>query len=254
YTGWILALDRQGEICRLASLSPGWLRLSQQNGDLYGAAWLKIFGTNALLAAGDMAGAVAMREDALTGFSAEAFTPQQCAEGMYGASHDLYRGDPAAALRRLDEIWEVAKSSGALMWQWTRVCASQIRGGAAVALARIRPAERGPLLAFARKVARRLDRENRTYARAAASLIRGAIASTTGDPEAAVRELNAATAAFGESHMRLYAACASRRKGELLGGDEGRAMVGSADAALRDQGIQDVDRWTAMYAPGFSEA
>ena len=74
-------------------------------------------------------------------------------------------------------------------------------------------------------------------------------ASTVGAQEDAVRELGVAVAGFEEADMALHAACARRRKGELVGGEEGRGLVESANATLRERGVQDVDRWTAMYAP-----
>jgi eukaryotic-like serine/threonine-protein kinase len=50
--------------------------------------------------------------------------------------------------------------------------------------------------------------------------------------------------------MRLIAA-ARRRQGELLGGDEGRALITAANGWMTSQGIRKPGRITAMYVPGF---
>jgi hypothetical protein len=74
---------------------------------------------------------------------------------------------------------------------------------------------------------------------------------TDGQPEAALRELEEAIAGFTEAEMKLHAACARRRKGELLGGDRGLALIAEADAAMEAQGIRKPQQWADMYAPGF---
>jgi hypothetical protein len=139
-------------------------------------------------------------------------------------------------------------------WQVARVQATQTRAGAALALAQARPSERARLIAAAERDAQSLEREGRHYARAWAALLRAGVAASRGQRGRALRELGSAIVGFDEADLSLHAACARRRKGEILGGDEGRALIQRADSALRAQDIRDVERWTAMYAPGFSRS
>jgi hypothetical protein len=53
--------------------------------------------------------------------------------------------------------------------------------------------------------------------------------------------------------MPLHAAAARWRLGGLLGGAEGRALIEQADAELRQRGIVNPARLTAMLAPGFPD-
>src|SRR5439155_12172419 len=78
-------------------------------------------------------------------------------------------------------------------------------------------------------------------------------ASRRGDEAAAVRALRAALAGFEACHMKLFLAVSERRLGELIGGDEGRALVHQANAWMTAQGIVNADRMTATLAPGFSD-
>ncbi|HKW02173.1 MAG TPA: hypothetical protein VJN96_20290, partial [Vicinamibacterales bacterium] len=50
--------------------------------------------------------------------------------------------------------------------------------------------------------------------------------------------------------MRLCAAAARRRRGELLGGTEGRAAIAAVDAWMAANTIKNPARMTAMLAPG----
>jgi hypothetical protein len=59
-----------------------------------------------------------------------------------------------------------------------------------------------------------------------------------------------AEARFAAIDVALYAAAARRRRGELLGGDEGRELIASADAAMRAQNVVNPARMTAALVPG----
>ena len=100
----------------------------------------------------------------------------------------------------------------------------------------------------ARRVAGFLEREGTTYARAWAWLLLAASAQ----PERAQRLLRDAIRACEECDMRLLAAAARRRLGEVMGGRDGRALVEQADAWMREQGIRNPNRMTAVLAPGFA--
>jgi hypothetical protein len=51
--------------------------------------------------------------------------------------------------------------------------------------------------------------------------------------------------------MMLYAAAARWQRGRILGGEEGRALVVSAERWMTEQGIVNKARMAAMLAPGF---
>ena len=53
--------------------------------------------------------------------------------------------------------------------------------------------------------------------------------------------------------MGITAAAARRHLGNLVGGDEGRALIARADAWLIGQGITNPARMAAGITPGFAE-
>lgn len=53
-------------------------------------------------------------------------------------------------------------------------------------------------------------------------------------------------AGFEENDMALYAAAARRRLGELIGGDEGKALLAQGDAMMRAQRVKNPDAITEM--------
>jgi eukaryotic-like serine/threonine-protein kinase len=75
-----------------------------------------------------------------------------------------------------------------------------------------------------------------------------------GDLARAAAHLRDATDAYSANHMGTHAAATRRRRGEVLGRDEGRALVEESIAWMASQGIQNAKRTTAMYAPGFPES
>ncbi|MFO0589796.1 MAG: AAA family ATPase [Polyangiaceae bacterium] len=152
----------------------------------------------------------------------------------------LYRGDRArlAALGR-----DLAEASGSLLGGLPMVRARGVSLVGRVALALGRRSE-------AHKAARTLDRQGTRHADLLASLLRAELASADGDRGGARALLEGAQVLADSLGMRLVSATARRRRGELLGGDAGRALVGEADVWMRAQGIVRPDRMASVIAPG----
>ncbi len=117
-----------------------------------------------------------------------------------------------------------------------RIFGLQLRAAAALAAAREQPHAEAVLLAAAERDASQLDLdgESRRDSAAAAALIRAGIAARSGARPQALAHLDRAIAGFDAAHMALHAACARRRKGELLG-PAGVPLVAEADAFMASQ-------------------
>jgi hypothetical protein len=84
-----------------------------------------------------------------------------------------------------------------------------------------------------------------------AALQRAGVAHLRDDDAAARAHLTEAMAVFASADMALHAEVARRRLGQVLGGDEGAALVAAAEAWMRAHDIAHVDRMTRLLAPGF---
>ncbi|PTL78107.1 serine/threonine-protein kinase PknK [Vitiosangium sp. GDMCC 1.1324] len=254
YSTDVNCLVMLGELNEAALRGNRWLRVSRQNGDRFGAVWLGLNLATVRLAMEGPAVALEQLREAMSGWHSEGITAQHVYNMLATARCELFQGEVAAAWKTFEDTWKRAERAQALSWQFIRVMATQLRAGTAVALARTRPAERKRLLEVARGDARWMEKTGRPPARAAAQLVTAAVDATEGRQEQAVRALDAAISLFNEAEMALHVACARRRKGELLGGSEGQALVASSDEAMRARGVRDPLRWTASLTPGFSDA
>jgi hypothetical protein len=106
------------------------------------------------------------------------------------------------------------------------------------------------MLRTAEQEARRLEGEDIPWAEGLATLLRAGIAVTRGERSQALGLVSNAERQLEANHMRGYLAAARRRRGELIGGDEGRALVLAADAWMASQLVVDPARVTNMLAPG----
>ena len=79
--------------------------------------------------------------------------------------------------------------------------------------------------------------------------IRAAVAARRGDHVTARQLFSAAAQAFENSEMRVHAAAARRRLGELIGGDEGRQLVTTADAFVASLRVVRPERLIVLRAP-----
>ncbi|HEY0483502.1 MAG TPA: AAA family ATPase [Kofleriaceae bacterium] len=90
--------------------------------------------------------------------------------------------------------------------------------------------------------------------RAVALLARAELAVLRGDLDAAAAGYRSAVLGFDAADTTTVADAARWRLGELLGGDEGRALVDQARAALVTEGIVRPERVVAMFVPVAADA
>ena len=164
----------------------------------------------------------------------------------------LFEPDGRRAWDVIVEQWPRFWQSGLFRLQLFRIEGWHLRARAALARA-VESAdarERKRFLRSAERDARRIEREGAPWAMPLAVLTRAGVASARSADDEACRLLSKADAEFTRADMALFAAAARRRRGELLGGREGRALIADADAWMAGQEIKNPARMTAMLAPG----
>jgi len=167
------------------------------------------------------------------------------------AQIDLYRGDDAAAYGRVAGAWPSIEKALLLRIESLRIEALHLRARCALALAKGRAgSERRTLLRTVAGDANRLEKDG-GWGAPLARLLRAGMAALGRDAETAQSHLDAAITGFAEVHMGLHESVALRRKGEIVGGHEGRALVGAADARMQAEDVRRPERMAAMLAPGF---
>jgi tetratricopeptide (TPR) repeat protein len=244
-----------GRTREMVERSEQFVRAARDRGDHYESTLLRTgIPSYAWLVRGDAAAARLMAEDAIAGWSKRGTIVHTLMDLTARTAIDLYDDPEAdAAWRRVNDGWPALRKAFLLDYQVGRVGCLELRGRAAVAAARRAPPARArSLLRAAERDARAVAREGSPTAGPLATVIDAAVQHQRGDAEAAVRSLRQAAAGFEASSLALHAAVARRRLGELLGGDEGAALVAAADAWMRTEAIADPARLTAMMAPGFS--
>jgi hypothetical protein len=203
-----------------------------------------------LLAADAVGEARARADEAVRNWSRQRFHLQHLHRIFAHVEIDLYAGDGAAAWHRLSEARPALEASFLPRIQHIRIDVLHFSGRCAVAAAAV-SADPRALLCVAEGYARQLDRQRVAWASAMAHLYRAGVASVRGDADGAVARLNAAAAAYDAVDMGLYAAAARRHLGGLLGGDEGRALIATADVWMTGQEVRNPARMAASIAPGF---
>jgi hypothetical protein len=164
----------------------------------------------------------------------------------------LYCGDPVAASDPVRATWRgMARALDRFIQTgFIRGLDSRGRRRVAAATQAANAADRDALLEGAERHARTILREKTLWGDPLALLVRAGAASTRHDTAGAVRLLESAESGLTAAAMALHAAVARRRRGELMGGETGRALVVAADAWMTAQAIKNPERMTAMLAPG----
>jgi hypothetical protein len=160
---------------------------------------------------------------------------------------DLYEGRGEEVVRKMEEAWPRLAAQGTMGTGRALARLVEMR-----ARARLQGAGSGGQaetgLRLAEADARSLERTGLEGPRALGALVRAGVAAARRQPQA-VREYARAAQLLEPRGMRVYAAAARWRQGQLLGGTEGAALVEDARAWMRQRGLVRPERLLAMYAP-----
>ena len=239
-----------GRLDELGRWVPMRMREARDRGDLYGYTNLRLGAANLVwLLRDDVDTARRVAREALEQWSTERWHLQHYYGVLAGARIDLYEGNPAAALARIDDSWPHVKAAMQLRVEIIRGFIHEIRGVIRCEVARRDPARRAALLAGALADAKALERIGAPYASPFAMAIRAAVASVRGDRAAAQSLLEQAAERFEAADMELHTRVTRRAWGLLEGGTRGQAAVRATEDWLRDQGAAQPDRIANLFLP-----
>ena len=128
-----------------------------------------------------------------------------------------------------------------------------MRARSALALAAASPPMRAGLLDAAARDADRIGRQKLGLTQPVSRLLEAGVASLDGRTDRALQALGEAIDGFETLEMALHAAAARWRRGQLLGGNDGRSLRTAAESYMRSEAIKKPDRMVAMLAPGFPD-
>ena len=167
---------------------------------------------------------------------------------------DLYAGDNMQAWERVRDQWTALQQSLLTRIQFIRVETWHLRARAALAVGVEKLGKNDPgadrYLTIADDAARRLEREDPTWAKALAALVRCGTSAGRGQAAIALEQACLAERACEKSHMAHYAAAARLCRGYLLRSGDGDRLMDAARVWMNRQQVRDLKRMMAMLAPG----
>jgi len=242
-----------GEVNEIAQRLPALFKDAHERGDLYKATFLPTrISYAARLAADEPARAREEAREGIERWSHQGFQLQHYWTLLTQVDIALYEGDGAAAWKLMTVQWPALARSLLLRVQYALIEALNRRAGSAVAAAagQRHPADREALLRVAERDARRIERETTPWGNALAALVRAGIAATRGQVETALTLVASAENRLRAVDMALHAAGARHRRGQLMGGSQGRGLISEADAVMAAQQIKNPERMAALLCPG----
>jgi serine/threonine protein kinase/tetratricopeptide (TPR) repeat protein len=237
-----------GEMVEISTRVPQLLSAALEQGNLFAATDLRTRLNIIWLAADDPTRARDEVISAMTTWPRSGFHLQHYSSLVALAQIEMYTGDYEVAWKHIEGQIKALDKSMLLRIQGLRIDALHIR--ARLALASAIGSGRDRHLKQAEKLSKKIESEEMAYAIPFATLIRAGIANQQGNRAAAVALLEKASAEFEAAEMRLYAAAARRRLGEMVGGDGGRQLVARSEEWMSKQQIKNPVRMLNLLAPG----
>jgi len=247
-----------GELSELGRRLPALLTDADARGDLYEATALRTRVAHAgMLAADQPEAALETLRNAIAKWSVRGFHVQHWWTLIAQSEVLLYQRRTVDAWELIRQQWPALKGSLLMRIQYILIESLHHRANVSLALAADMAGHAGTqctLLKAAEADAARIERERTPWGDAVALLIRAGVTATQGQRELAVDLLGWAESALKAVGMDLYASAACRRRGELINGDEGDALVEAADRWMAAHGIQIAERFANILAPGLWRA
>ena len=248
----IWALMYLGELGEVSRRVPVLLADARRRGNLYLATELCTRSNYAWLAADDPDEGEREAREALARWSQKGFHRQHYSAMLARVQTALYRGDAESAWGLLVEQESNLRRSMLTRVQVLRIESLYLRARSALALAAADKSARR-FVRVARTSARRIAAERMPWADPIGMLLQAGIAALEGRDTDALASLHAAADRFDRADMKLYAAVARHRIGELQRDDDGRAQLQAAAAWMAAQQIKNPVCMTRMLAPGFPD-
>jgi serine/threonine protein kinase/tetratricopeptide (TPR) repeat protein len=187
----------------------------------------------------------ALRQWPRTGFHVQHWQAMVCSPDV-----DLYEGRIEGVYERFMEKMPLLKRSFLLHIGCIRSYTRYANARLAIASIDGRPELRLVRVGEALRLANRLERGHDLWTSGLAALVRGCAENAAGNRDAAIAAFRSAVERTEATDMRVHAAAARYRLGQLLGGDDGGALVQSATETMLQQGVRVPERWAAIHAPG----
>ena len=160
---------------------------------------------------------------------------------------DLYAGGDAAHLR-LSAHWQELRHRLILTSDRFRIFFCFARGLGALSALLSDERDRQARIRLVRSCAVRLSRERMADAKGGAYMLRGQLAAFQGDLAAAADEYRGAAEAWRRAGM-YGRKIAELRLGEIIGGDEGGALIAGCMRWAHEQGIRRPDQFFRIWSP-----
>jgi eukaryotic-like serine/threonine-protein kinase len=241
----------RGDIRVMSERFPPLVRDAQERGDRYFATNIVLFSHYVNLAADDPRKMSEEIEAAIHGWSHAGFHVQHMWHLRAGVENAIYEDRGMLAWTKVAQSWRAARGSLVARVQFTGIVLEELRGRAALAAAMqaSSPRERARLVDIADRAAKRIERERTDWGRVFSQLLRAGTAFLRGRHDQAVKLLRGIETLGQEQEMYLHVACARRRLGEILAGDEGAALIAASTRWMNEQGIRNPDAMTRTIVP-----
>lgn len=243
------ALAYLGDVDRIASQVPELLAQARDRGNVYFSTNLRTgYPSLAWLVLDDPETGAAHHAEAMQEWGDDGFHVQHYFDLIAGVHLDLYRERPADAWQRARSTWKPLRSS--LVHHVHLVNLDTVTLRARSALAALAAGidvdnPRGTL----NKDIRTLIRSKVAWAVALGHLFSGQRAMLDGDEEAARAAYTRALEGLEATETALYAAATRLRLGALVDGDEGQALVSTAEAEMITRGVRRPRAMARILAP-----